>query len=257
MKELEKDWPPSHSVRRSRKAGRISLRVSDERGLEVVLPEKARQPDIASILERHRDWILRQLTRRAARLSRRDALHTPSPFSPPAGFWLHGGELRVDLDIGRGLGGAAMQELLSACALRAVGGAPAPGVEIWPLAEGPEEDMLRRLRLFIKSYAKAYLGASLRRISREHSLPYSRAAFASQKSRWGSYAPDGSVRLNNKLVFLPVPLSDCVILHELCHGVHGNHGPHFHALMQEKDPELARKNAELRNAGTFVPIWFI
>lgn len=246
--DKEKPWPPAYTVRRSKKARRVALRVSDARGLELVLPEKARVADIPALLGGHRAWIERQLARREARLHRRDALQPVSPFAPPAGFLLHGGELRVDLALGRGLGGAAMHELLAAT--------PPGGAVVWPLPSGPEPELLRRLNVYIKSYARLYLAARLREIARRSGLGYGRVGFATQKSRWGSYAPDGTIRLNHKLIFLPPDLAENVILHELCHGPHPDHGPGFWALMREKDSEYAEKNKNLNDAAIWIPAWF-
>ena len=251
MDARQKNWPPEYVVRRSPKARRVSLRVSDEKGLELVLPEQARGLDIQAILESRRPWILRHLTRREARLSRRDSLHAPSPLSPPAGFWLHGGELRVDLDIGpyrRNTGGAAMQELLAA--------GSSNGTVIWPMPAGTDAALLHRVLSCIKAYAKIYLGARVRELALRHDLAFSGLAFGSQKSRWGSYSMHGVVRLNHKLIFLPPALSGHVVLHELCHSVHHNHGSGFWRLMHEFDSDSAKKNTDLQNAGIWIPSWF-
>lgn len=251
----DKDWPPPHLVRRSGRARRVSLRVSDAAGLEVILPQKARLPDVPALLARHRAWIARRLSLRAARLSAREALHGASPFAPPAGFWLHGGELRVDLDIRPGAKAAALHAALAAT--------PASGTAIWPLAEVAQSEgtlaeplLLRRLCAHVKSYARLFLAARLAAVSARCGLSAGRLAFGTQKSRWGSYAPDGCLRLNHKLVFLPALLADSVILHELCHSLHPHHGPAFWGLMQKLDPEIRKKNKDLQNSAFWIPLWF-
>lgn len=248
MSEAAMDWPPPYTLRRSKRASRISLRVSEAAGLELVLPEKNRQPDIAAILERHRPWIERQLTRRAARAKSREGIQRPSPFLPPAGFWLHGGGLRIDLDIGKGLGGAAMQELIRQ--------SQPEGTYIWPLPALDEKRLLIRLNTLIKHYARHYLQARVNEVSGQSGLGYSCLFFATQKRRWGSYAPGGTIRLNHKLIFLPPSLADYVILHELCHSLHHNHGSAFWDLLRGMDPEISKKNADLRQAEICVPTWF-
>lgn len=252
MDTQQKFWPPTYQLRRSPKARRVSLRVSDEKGLELVLPQKAHSLDIDDVLEAHRPWIIRQLARRDERLARRDALHAASPLTPPAGFWLHGGELRVDLDIGaakRGsTGGAAMQELLAA--------SPASGTVIWPMPAGADAAIMRRVMSCIKAYANIYLSVRVRELAREHSLSFSQITLGSQKSRWGSYSMQGVIRLNRKLIFLPPALCGHVVLHELCHSVHHNHSSGFWELMRSLDPATDKKNNELQNAGIWIPAWF-
>ena len=46
---------------------------------------------------------------------------------------------------------------------------------------------------------------------------------------------------------LPEHLSDFIILHELCHTVHRNHGADFHRLLNELVGDEKQLNKELRN----------
>lgn len=64
------------------------------------------------------------------------------------------------------------------------------------------------------------------------------------KSRWGSCSSKGKITLNSELVKLDPALINYVIIHELCHLKHHNHGPDFHKLLGELIPEykLLRKN---------------
>lgn len=248
MSEMKKQWPPEYTVRRSKKAQRVSLRVSDAKGLELVLPERGKSPDIPSILEAHRNWITGRLARRERRLARRDELQRGNPFAPPAGFWLHGGQTRIDLDIGKPVGGAALHEIF----LHSLG----RGAAVWPVKEAPERELHALLAKYIRAYARVYLSARLADIARESDLSYGALRFGAQKSRWGSYACDGTIRLNCKLVFLPEELSGNVMLHELCHSVHLNHSSAFWKLMQEKDAEAIKKNLYLREAEIWIPSWF-
>lgn len=52
-------------------------------------------------------------------------------------------------------------------------------------------------------------------------------------SNWGSCSARGNINLNLNLVRLPEPLCDYVILHELCHLRHPDHGPAFHDLLEK------------------------
>lgn len=52
-------------------------------------------------------------------------------------------------------------------------------------------------------------------------------------SNWGSCSRRGNINLNLNLVRLPEPLCDYVILHELCHLRHPDHGPGFHSLLEK------------------------
>lgn len=67
------------------------------------------------------------------------------------------------------------------------------------------------------------------------------------KSRWGSCSSKRKITLNSELVKLDPVLIDYVIIHELCHLKHHNHGPDFHKLLGEIIPEYKSLRKELRN----------
>ncbi len=58
------------------------------------------------------------------------------------------------------------------------------------------------------------------------------------KARWGSCAvKNNTITLNLALVGAPDVCIDYVVLHELCHFVHPNHGSGFYALLEKLMPE--------------------
>ncbi len=66
------------------------------------------------------------------------------------------------------------------------------------------------------------------------------------KSRWGSCAwQKGHITLNTRLFYAPRECLDYVVLHELCHFVHPDHGPGFHALMLALMPDYKARKRRL------------
>jgi predicted metal-dependent hydrolase len=66
------------------------------------------------------------------------------------------------------------------------------------------------------------------------------------KRRWGSCSSKGLITLSTELIKLSDLYIEYVILHELCHLRHHNHGPLFYKLLSEVFPEWKAVRKELR-----------
>ena len=77
------------------------------------------------------------------------------------------------------------------------------------------------------SAAKELLCARLRELAKQYGYEFNRVFIRQQKTRWGSCSAKNNINLNLKLVLLPARLMDYVMLHELVHTRHKNHGPLF------------------------------
>lgn len=67
-----------------------------------------------------------------------------------------------------------------------------------------------------------------------------------QKSRWGSCAPDGTIRLNWRLMGFPEPLIDYVCAHEAAHLVEANHSPAYWAVVERLMPDWKARRKSMR-----------
>jgi predicted metal-dependent hydrolase len=68
----------------------------------------------------------------------------------------------------------------------------------------------------------------------------------SLKRRWGSCSTKGIITLNSDLIKLNEIYLDYVIIHELCHLRHLNHGKEYYRLLTEIFPEWKKVRKELR-----------
>jgi predicted metal-dependent hydrolase len=66
------------------------------------------------------------------------------------------------------------------------------------------------------------------------------------KRRWGSCSNKGIITLSTELIKLPDMFIEYVILHELCHLKHHNHGTEYYKLLSELSPEWKSIRKELR-----------
>lgn len=83
----------------------------------------------------------------------------------------------------------------------------------------------------------------------DYSLP-PRLAVKEMKNRWGSFsARTHRITLNPKLICSPKECIEYVIVHELCHVRHRNHGKNFYALLDQKYPNWAKTKEKLETVG--------
>lgn len=56
---------------------------------------------------------------------------------------------------------------------------------------------------------------------------YKNIIFSDTSSKWGTCFSDNSLQFNWRLVMAPLPVLDYVVIHELSHTIHKNHGLDF------------------------------
>lgn len=73
--------------------------------------------------------------------------------------------------------------------------------------------------------------------SEKHRLPRPSMKLLKMRRRWGSAGADGRISLNPELVHMPSRCIDYVVIHEICHLRHPNHGPQFQRLLTSLMPD--------------------
>ena len=75
-----------------------------------------------------------------------------------------------------------------------------------------------------------------------------------QRQRWGSCAPDGTLRFNWRAVMLPPALIEYIVVHELIHLTIKTHSTDFWALVSKAMPDAQQRRRRLREAGQALPL---
>ena len=66
--------------------------------------------------------------------------------------------------------------------------------------------------------------------------PYNRVGLTSARKKWGSCDNKHMIRLNFRLIMLPMECIDYVCVHELSHMIFANHSSNFYNLVQQYIP---------------------
>jgi predicted metal-dependent hydrolase len=218
---------------------RVTLRVTPDGRLEVIVPRRTSRRTIADCLAKHRDWIHAQLAEAEAR---RRALPPPPPWVPPAEIVLPAIAARWALQL-QPNGGRGIRIVEMAPSLLELTGA----VDDLALCR-------RALQRWLLIQGRRHLPPWLHALSETHGLPYARHTIRLAQSRWGSCSR-GAISLNARLLLLPPPLVDYVLLHELCHTAEANHSPAFWRLVGRHCPGYPSARAALCSAGKQLPTW--
>lgn len=84
----------------------------------------------------------------------------------------------------------------------------------------------------LRGQAKSELPPRLSVLAARYGFTYNRVTIKHNATNWGSCSAKGNINLNLSIIRLPRVLQDYVLLHELCHLRHLDHGHAFHLLLE-------------------------
>ena len=96
--------------------------------------------------------------------------------------------------------------------------------DVSPLSSEEIEELRRQ--------AKAELPPRLSELASRYGFTYNRVSIKHNATNWGSCSARKNINLNLSIMRLPRVLQDYVLLHELCHLRHQDHGHGFHLLLE-------------------------
>lgn len=83
----------------------------------------------------------------------------------------------------------------------------------------------------------------------EVGVSVAKVRITSGKTVWGSCNSNGEINLSWRLMLVPAELREYVIIHELCHRVHMNHGVRFWRLVAKYCADYEDKRKRLNKLG--------
>lgn len=214
----------TYTVQRRRRRGAITLTI-DERGLRVGAPWRASHDAIEQLLRQHANWVLKKLAEWRQR-------------SAPPLHWQDGESLML---LGKPLRLTLLPEhrQISADEGRLVIGNAAATP---PAIAQVVTDWLRQQALpcFRQRIAHFYplIGVAAPEVH-----------LSNARSRWGSCHSNGRIRLNWRLIQMPMHLIDYVVAHELAHLREMNHSPRFWQTVARMLPDYAARRMEMKTGG--------
>ncbi len=198
----------------------MSIIVSPDKGVVVKAPHRTPLKTIEKFVSEKSDWILKTLNRfnTLVRLDNRNGYSDGDP------VLLYGSEYKLKVTP-------------SDCYSVRLGNDHA--IEAGFFKDNNPLIIKLMLEEWFKFIAKDKLTAKFREVQTKYKdygfLP-SGLTVRTMKSRWGSCSSKGKVNLSYDLVRLDDIYSEYVIIHELCHLRHHNHGTGFYELLSEVYP---------------------
>ncbi len=224
------------SVRESKRAKRLSIKVYPRGRVEVVVPPRTKAADVAAFVAENQTWIA---DARASFAS----IHPPEPFQLPQWIDLPAISQRFRVQYERPTAGRSVR-------FRA-----RQNTVVLSGRTQDEQLCVAALKRWLAGVAKTALGPRLDTLSAETGLPYSRLQVRGQRTCWGSHSSTGTISLNYCLLFLDPDAVRYLLVHELCHAKHMNHSKRFWQLVGRFEPNYRALDKAVSDAWNRVPVW--
>ncbi|WP_019369090.1 YgjP-like metallopeptidase domain-containing protein [Sphingomonas sp. WG] len=101
------------------------------------------------------------------------------------------------------------------------------------LCGGTAEGLARRVERWLRAEALRTLSEETAQYAALAGVRVTKVAIGDARSRWGSCASTGVIRYSWRLILAPSAVRRATVAHEVAHRVHMNHGPDFHALVEQ------------------------
>ena len=193
----------------------MRLGVNQQGEVEVRIPFQVAQKQVLAFVQQHENWIL----------ERRQALLKPQVLTE---LWLDGKARQIVRKANQGL---LLQE-----------------TELWVPEFFSETDLKQAIDNLLHWRAKQAFPMLIERwwpkfCQYRATAPSLR--IKKMRTRWGSLSMKGYINMNCLLMHMPSEVQELVVVHELCHLRHQNHGAGFKALLGQHLPDWQEREKVL------------
>lgn len=230
---------PEFTIRRSARARRSRLTITDEGQAVVVLPARAAESEAADLVSRHRAWMARhqrRITERRSVLAARPAL------SAGRHILFRGEQHRIVAIAAIDGRRRASVRVESGCL-----------VVVSPLLE--QKSTAELLQAWLRAEARKQVQAAVEKRGAEMGIEPARISIRDQRTRWGSASRRGTLSFNWRLVLCQPEVLDYVVVHELAHLKVAGHSRAFWRLVDRHFPDsrgarrwLRERHDDIRHA---------
>lgn len=214
-------------LRRSMRAKRLQL-VFRQQTFEVVAPPRITNQAILLFIWQKRQWMARVYQRDQKSL----ASPSPSPFYADNCLWYRGKTWPLSIQYGTAFDMALTETQL-----------------ICTLPQASKKSASEWLIQWLKAQTQSIIESTIQQICPSLGRWPGKVLLKQQKTRWGSCGINGTININWPLIFAPEGVLEYVVVHELCHLVHRNHGVRFWQKVSKCFPGYEIHRAWLRKHG--------
>jgi len=224
----------SYIIKRSMIAKHVRLEICRGTGLAVVIPKHYPIGQLPGLLQRKQRWVLRNLQK-----------YREAESHAPGNEWARNNTLPY---LGRHL--ELVQRQSDGDADNVKLEQESLVVSLTPTSNSPSV----ALEEWYRSGAAKLIGKKADKLGAQLGVIYNRLSIRGQKTRWGSCSCKGNLSFNWKLLMVPPPVIDYVVIHELAHLKEMNHSKRFWQLVAKHCPHWRKHKKWLRAHDTLLKI---
>jgi len=208
----------------------VRLKISIEKGLEIIVPRRFHPDHLDHIVAEHRTWILKQFTK----LEERKKLRSAHQLQDGTTITVLGMPHTVKiLPAPKQKPHVKRVQQLSYDQNAAV----VTGHELHVHCDGSLPHSKKILETYLRKVAEKFFTKRTATLAEEMNVTFNNITVRGQKTRWGSCTRAKNLNFNWRLLLLDPHVAESVIIHELAHTVHMNHSKSFYALVERHCPQ--------------------